>query len=92
MKFWKRFGGYMPILATIVVVGCVGTALKGYAAPVYEVEQPETQYIFRMQDKGGIQCALFEADGGAWGILAMDRIKRYLQEALSGVAGYIVIS
>lgn len=42
MKFWKRFGGYMPILATIVVVGCVGTALKGYAAPVYEVEQPET--------------------------------------------------
>lgn len=24
MKFWKRFGGYMPILATIVVVGCVG--------------------------------------------------------------------
>ena len=41
MKFWKRFGGYMPILATIVVVGCIGTALKGYAAPVYEVEQPE---------------------------------------------------
>ena len=41
MKFWKRFGGYMPILATIVVVGCVGTALKGYAAPVYEVEQTE---------------------------------------------------
>ena len=41
MKFWKRFGGYMPILATIVVVGCVGTALNGYAAPVYEVEQPE---------------------------------------------------
>lgn len=41
MKFWKRFGGYMPILATIVVVGCVGTSLKGYAAPVYEVEQPE---------------------------------------------------
>ena len=41
MKFWKRFGGYMPILATIVVVGCVGTALKGYAASVYEVEQPE---------------------------------------------------
>lgn len=41
MKFWKRFGDYMPILATIVVVGCIGTALKGYAAPVYEVEQPE---------------------------------------------------
>ena len=42
MKGWKRFGGYTPILATVAVVACVGTALKGYAAPVYEVEQPET--------------------------------------------------
>lgn len=65
--------------------------LKAYRTFI-EVEQPETQYIFRMQDKGGIQCALFEADGGAWRILAMDRINRYLQEALSDVAGYIVIS
>ncbi len=30
MKGWKRFGNYMPILATIVVVGCVAIALKGY--------------------------------------------------------------
>ena len=65
--------------------------LKAYRTFI-EVEQPETQYIFRMQDKGGIQCALFEADGGAWGILAMDRIKCYLEDALSDVAGYIVIS
>ena len=42
MKGWKRFGNYMPILATVAVVGCVAMALKGYAAPVYEVEQPET--------------------------------------------------
>ena len=42
MKLWKRLGNYMPMLATVAVVGCVGTALKGYAAPVYEVEQPET--------------------------------------------------
>ena len=27
------------MLATVAVVGCVATALKGYAAPVYEVEQ-----------------------------------------------------
>ena len=51
MKFWKRFGGYMPILATIVVVGCVGTALKGYAAPVYEVEQPENHSEYRSRCK-----------------------------------------
>ena len=42
MKGWKRFGNYMPMLATVAVVGCVAIALKGYAAPVYEVEQPET--------------------------------------------------
>lgn len=42
MKGWKRFGNYMPMLATVAVVGCVTMALKGYAAPVYEVEQPET--------------------------------------------------
>ena len=42
MKGWKRFGNYMPMLATVAVVGCVAMALKGYAAPVYEVEQPET--------------------------------------------------
>ena len=39
---WKRFGNYMPMLATVAVVGCVAIALKGYAAPVYGVEQPET--------------------------------------------------
>ena len=32
----------MPILSTVLVVACVGTSLRGYAAPVYEVEQPET--------------------------------------------------
>ena len=42
MKLWKRLGNYMPMLATVAVVGCVAMALKGYAAPVYEVEQPET--------------------------------------------------
>ena len=41
MKFWKKFGGYVPILSTVLVVACVGTSLRGYAAPVYEVEQPK---------------------------------------------------
>ena len=31
----------MPILSTVLVVACVGTSLRGYAAPVYEVEQPK---------------------------------------------------
>lgn len=57
-----------------------------------QVEQPESLYIFRMQDRNGIQCALYEADGGAWKIDAMRRIKAYLEAALEGMDGYIVIS
>lgn len=81
----------------------VGIAKKGEAVipnPVtlvayrtfIEVEQPESPYIFRMQDRNGIQCALYEADGGAWKIDAMRRIKEYLEAALEGMDGYIVIS
>ncbi|WP_420841227.1 hypothetical protein [Evansella clarkii] len=45
-----------------------------------EVEQPESEFVFRMQS--GPTCALFEADGGAWKIKAMQRIKEYLEEEL----------
>lgn len=45
-----------------------------------EIEQPESNFIFRMQN--GPKCALFEADGGAWENEAMKRIKEYLQLAL----------
>ena len=60
-----------------------------------EVQQPISQFIFRMkQDKyDGIQCALFEADGGAWKLQAMEGIKRYLKENLAGLNNdFIVIS
>lgn len=45
-----------------------------------EVEQPETEFIFRMKD--GPRCALFEADGGAWKIEAMSGVKAYLEKRL----------
>lgn len=59
-----------------------------------EVDQPNTEFIFRMkQDKyDGIQCGLFEADGGAWKHQAMTNIKMYLEEELEDVEGFIVIS
>lgn len=41
-----------------------------------EVEQPVSEFIFRM--RRGPQCALFEADGGAWKLHAMKNIKNYL--------------
>lgn len=62
-----------------------------------EVEQPASKFVFRMkQDKyEGIQCALFQADGGAWENAAKHSIKEYLEEKLEGMIAqgkYIVIS
>ena len=56
-----------------------------------EVPQPSSSFIFRMQDKHGVECALFEADGGAWEAAAMQNIKAFLEGALEGVDGYTVI-
>lgn len=59
-----------------------------------EVQQPRSSFIFRMKDDKykGIQCALFEADGGLWKIRAMDNIKLYLTEALKEYPNFIIIS
>ena len=57
-----------------------------------EVEQPESRFVFRMKDCGGVQCALFEADGGAWKLDAMEAIHNYLEEHLEGIKNIIVIS
>ena len=59
-----------------------------------EVEQPISEFIFRMkQDKyDGINCAIFEADGGAWQIAATKAIKEYLQFELADMTQFTVIS
>lgn len=66
--------------------------LKPYRTFV-EVEQPESQFIFRMRDndKSGAECALFEADGGAWKNHAMNRIKAYLKAELQDYADVITV-
>lgn len=46
-----------------------------------EVNQPESQFIFRMKD--GPHGAIFEADGGAWRNQAIVNIREYLKEQLS---------
>lgn len=45
-----------------------------------EVRQPESQFIFRMRERGNdqIESALYEADGGAWKLEAKENIKNYL--------------
>jgi hypothetical protein len=59
-----------------------------------EVEQPASSFIFRMKQQrdGEIVCALFEADGGAWRIEAMQNITAYLKEALKDLDAFVVIS
>lgn len=56
-----------------------------------EVEQPVSQFIFRMQGNNCIQCALFEADGGAWKLEAMRNVKAYLEVELKEYPNFVVI-
>ncbi|MCU9614111.1 hypothetical protein OEV98_11120 [Caldibacillus lycopersici] len=64
--------------------------LKPYRTFV-EVDQPESDFIFRMQN--GPRAALFEADGGAWKLQAMRNIKDYLNAALEQeiVEGKVIV-
>ena len=59
-----------------------------------EVEQPESAFIFRMRqdENSGVECAIFEADGGAWKNAAMKNIKEYLQYELADMPQFTVIS
>ena len=65
--------------------------LKPYRTFV-EIEQPESSFVFRMKSDRGVQCALFEADGGAWKNEAVKRVKEYLQTQLEGLEQFTVIS
>ena len=57
-----------------------------------EIDQPESNFVFRMREGRGVECAIYEADGGAWQIEAMQRIKAYLQEAMKDMPQFTVIA
>lgn len=59
-----------------------------------ELEQPAAKYVFRMKQGGAgdVQCALFEADGGAWQIEAKEAVKAYLVSELDAYENIVVIS
>lgn len=59
-----------------------------------EVDQPLSSFIFRLDDDrvGGVTCALYEADGGAWRNVAKESVRAYLEEQLKGKDNIIVIS
>ena len=57
-----------------------------------EIEQPESEFVFRAKKAGDLpHFALFEADGGAWRIEAMKRIKAYLEGQLEGIENVVVL-
>lgn len=47
-----------------------------------EVPQPKSDFVFRMKDSGEVQCALFEADGGAWKNKAMENVANYIRDGI----------
>lgn len=61
-----------------------------YLAPIrtfHEVEQVLVPFVYRV-DKNG-DMGLFEADGGAWRLEAINRIKEYFVKNLSDACAYI---
>lgn len=56
--------------------------LKPYRA-FNEIEQPESEFIFRISSAAGVKIGLFEADGGAWTAVARERISIWLSEAIN---------
>lgn len=58
----------------------------------HEVQQPMSEFIFRMKSDDGVRCALFEADGGAWENVAMKNIKEYLEVELAAYSDFTIIS
>lgn len=55
-----------------------------------EVEQPRSEFIFRMEK--GPSFGLWEADGGAWKLTAMQSCRAWLEEKLGPDAGVIVLA
>lgn len=47
-----------------------------------EIEQPESEFLLRIRpgEDSGFKVALFEADGGAWKLKAMEGIAAYIRE------------
>ncbi|WP_342480082.1 hypothetical protein NST07_20750 [Paenibacillus sp. FSL L8-0340] len=67
-------------IATVATVPVPNPAVLMPYRTFIEVQQPQSLFVFRM--KTGPYAALFEADGGAWKVEAMDTIKAYLLNAL----------
>lgn len=55
-----------------------------------EAEQPASEFIFRLNDNFAI--GLYEADGGAWKLQAMQNIKTYLEDQLKDIENVFILA
>ena len=56
-----------------------------------EVEQPTSPFVLRLRggdESGAPNCALFECDGGQWRLDAIQGVKTWLTDELTGVSVY----
>ena len=51
-----------------------------------ECAQPESEFLFRMKDSGGVVCTLFEADGGFWKQTARESIAAFFTKELPEIS------
>lgn len=59
-----------------------------------EVDQPASDYIFRLRKKDGVEMALFKTADNRWELEAINSIKDYLEVmfAAGGITGIPIIS
>lgn len=59
----------------------------------FEVGQPLVPFVFRMRNgSNGVNCALFEADGGMWKQAAVHEIAEYFRRELAEVKDIVILS
>ena len=57
-----------------------------------EIEQPSSNFVFRIDGSGSVpEFTLIEADGGLWINQSKERIKEYLVGELQDISNDIVI-
>ena len=60
-----------------------------------EVEQPVSQFVFRIGDRGTPEFKLVEAEGGLWRLKAINQLKEYISKILEDlpeeISDYVVV-
>lgn len=50
-----------------------------------EIKQPESEFVFRIHEQDDISCSLHEADGSAWKLEAITRVREYFNKKLPDI-------